>query len=152
MPLQFQPIPCSYPPALDLSRRCFVALREVYRPRSGVTGRGSKGWQSWGAVEEGRLLAVIDARVNAGYLELSALAVEPAYRRRGLARALIDAVHTHLAPDLGASLWCVEQTGNLAIFDALGFQPVWRGESAIFILPCGATATEVKLTRPPRAR
>ncbi|HFQ5589770.1 TPA: N-acetyltransferase, partial [Vibrio vulnificus] len=43
------------------------------------------------------------------------------------------------------SVWCVEQTGNVAVFKALGFNVVQRFDSDFFILSDGSKAVEVQL-------
>ncbi|MDF4359577.1 hypothetical protein P3514_20010, partial [Vibrio parahaemolyticus] len=47
------------------------------------------------------------------------------------------------------SVWCVEQTGNVAIFEALGFKVAERVESDIFELADSSNlkAIEVRLER-----
>lgn len=48
---------------------------------------------------------------------------------------------------LGASVWCVEQTGNVKVFEALGFTIVKKMDSALSELTDGNSATEVQLQR-----
>lgn len=63
---------------------------------------------------------------DAPYAELSELYVQSAYRRQGVARALIQALETQ-ARTVGASGWAVltgtDNTAALAFYEALGFRP-----------------------------
>ncbi len=63
---------------------------------------------------------------DAPYAELSELYVQSAYRRQGVARALIGVLETQ-AREAGASGWSVltgtDNAAALAFYEALGFRP-----------------------------
>ncbi|MFH4432830.1 GNAT family N-acetyltransferase [Vibrio diabolicus] len=82
-------------------------------------------------------------------LNLSTLAVMPECRKRGVARSLILEAERMFSNVGLLSVWCVEQTGNVQIFEALGFKVVERVESDIFELTgsSNAKAIEVRLER-----
>ena len=56
---------------------------------------------------------------------INRLAVDPAYRRQGLARRLVVAAERWFAQDLGLEVWAAlvahHNTASLALFDALGY-------------------------------
>ncbi|MEM6231459.1 MULTISPECIES: GNAT family N-acetyltransferase [Gammaproteobacteria] len=133
---------------VELSRRCFNELRQVYRPTElGVSNKNSakSEWSCFGFHVDQVLVGVVEAKQIGSELQLSSLAVAPSFRQKGVARKLVDFVVTQFKPINSVSVWCVEQTGNVAIFKALGFNVVQRFDSDFFILSNGSKAIEVQL-------
>lgn len=66
--------------------------------------------------------------------------------RKGNAGKMIKEVIKNYASASRLSLWCVAQTGNVSIFERMGFEVTQRIESDILILDSGNPATEVQMT------
>lgn len=134
--------------AVSLTQRCFDELHQIYRP----TGQAKKIktsdkdlWTSFGYYTGGQLVGYAEVKTCDNELYLRSLAVEKQYRRQGIARELINQVVQKYDQVKVVSLWCVEQTGNVFIFKALGFNIFQKLESDLFELPDGTKATEVRL-------
>ncbi|HHY0523240.1 GNAT family N-acetyltransferase [Vibrio parahaemolyticus] len=135
-------------PVVELSERCFDELRQVYRPTElAVSNKNSakSEWSCFGFHVDQVLVGVVEAKQIGSELQLRSLAVAPSFRQKGVARKLVDFVVTQFKPINSVSIWCVEQTGNVAIFKALGFNVVQRFDSDFFILSDGSKAVEVQL-------
>ncbi|HAS6281742.1 GNAT family N-acetyltransferase [Vibrio vulnificus] len=133
---------------VELSERCFDELRQVYRPTEvAVSNKNSakSEWSCFGFHVDEVLVGVVEAKQVGSELQLSSLAVAPSFRQKGVARKLIDFVVTQFKSINSVSVWCVEQTGNVAVFEALGFNVVQRFDSDFFILSDGSKAVEVQL-------
>ncbi len=75
---------------------------------------------------DGRLVAVAVLTHEPRKGWINRLAVDPAYRRRGLAHALIAQAERWFAEDLGLEVWAAliesHNQASLALFDAAGYQ------------------------------
>ncbi|MDF4335902.1 GNAT family N-acetyltransferase [Vibrio parahaemolyticus] len=137
---------------LSLSKTSFSELRKIYRPTSEAQINQVSSTDEWtclGYYLDHQLVGIIKARLSGKTLNLSTLAVMPECRKRGIARSLIlEAGRMFSNSDL-LSVWCVEQTGNVEIFEALGFKVAERVESDIFELidSSNVKAIEVRLER-----
>ncbi|WP_028023324.1 GNAT family N-acetyltransferase [Enterovibrio calviensis] len=140
------------PSLLSLSKISFSELRKIYRPTSEAQRNQASSTDDWtclGYYLDHQLVGLIKAKLSGNTLDLRALAVISEYRKRGVARNLIlEAGLMFSNADL-LSVWCVEQTGNVKIFEALGFEVAERVESEIFELvdSSNVNATEVRLER-----
>lgn len=136
----------------EVSARAHVVLRRVYRPTAeAIAARTARD------ADRACLVALSDGAV-AGYLEyererehwhLLGPMVDPAQHRRGIARALVERL-AELARAAGATelaLVTIEQTGNVAIFEALGFRAVGRTAPRQLESATGAPITEIAMTR-----
>jgi ribosomal protein S18 acetylase RimI-like enzyme len=84
-----------------------------------------------------------------GCMRIIGLAVLPRFQRRGVARALIEEV-ARLAWDRGCStltLYTVTKTGNVAIFNRLGFQVIAEQPDEYSISADGEALTEAYMER-----
>ncbi|WP_228842000.1 GNAT family N-acetyltransferase [Vibrio parahaemolyticus] len=83
------------------------------------------------------------------YATKPTLAVMPECRKKGVARSLILEAERMFSNAGLLSVWCVERTGNVEIFEALGFKVTERIESDIFELADSSNvkAIEVRLER-----
>ncbi|AAO10792.1 Acetyltransferase [Vibrio vulnificus] len=137
---------------LSLSKTTFSELRRIYRPTSEAHRNPVSSTDEWtclGYYLDDKLVGIIKAKLSGNMLNLSTLAVMSEYRKRGVARNLIlEAERMFSSADL-LSVWCVEQTGNVEIFEALGFKVAERVASGIFGLAdnSNAKAVEVRLER-----
>ncbi|WP_170320345.1 GNAT family N-acetyltransferase [Vibrio cidicii] len=133
---------------VELSERCFDELRQVYRPTELAVSNKNNAkseWSCFGFHVDQVLIGIVEARQVGSELQLSSLAVAPSFRQKGVARKLVDFVVTQFKRIDSVSVWCVEQTGNVAVFKALGFDVVQRFDSDFFILSDGSKAVEVQL-------
>ncbi len=132
----------------------FAPLRRIYRPRPGVQWvRPAVVWRLV-AVEGRRVVGTVRYVYDQDRLHLMGLAVAPGRRRRGVARALIEHA-ARLARRRGLwalSLYTVVQTGNVPIFERMGFRVVRQGPSPHDEASDGAPVGEAYLERPVPAR
>lgn len=122
---------------ITLSKQCFGELRQIYRPTQQAKqnkAASTREWTCFGYHKDDQLVGVIETQFLDGEIHIRGLAVAREARRQGVARSLVDFVTSHYVNAHLASLWCVEQTGNTAVFQALGFRVVQRVESEIFTL------------------
>ncbi|MET2947372.1 GNAT family N-acetyltransferase [Vibrio owensii] len=133
------------PSVVSLTRDCFQELRAIYSPNKTAKPTSSKDeWVNYAYYLEGRIVGCVKAKLTDDELQLSGLAVESASRKQGIARRLIMAL-CELYSVNALSVWCVEETGNVEIFKALGFEVLQTESSPLFSLTNGRPATEVKL-------
>ncbi|KDN26975.1 acetyltransferase [Vibrio fortis] len=145
-------LPSTDPSLIALSNTVFAELRNIYRPT--VLAQQNKmtstdDWTYFGYYLEQRLVAVASVKLSGDTLHLSALAVASTSRRKGVARYLISEVQKMFPHANQISVWCVEQTGNVNVFESLGFKVVESVESDYFELTntSDEKATEVRLER-----
>ena len=139
---------------IELSKSCFDELRQIYRPtESAVANKHSaeSDWSCFGFHIDQVLVGVVETKQVGSELQLSSLAVAPSFRQKGIAKSLIDFAIRQFKPINSVSVWCVEQTGSVAIFEALGFNVVQRFDSDLFILTDGSPALEVQLKQEVKA-
>jgi ribosomal-protein-alanine N-acetyltransferase len=99
------------------------------------------------ADEAGDTAGLILCRVLAGEAEVLTLAVQPAFRRRGVARALLEAALALSAPTAEAMLLEVaaDNPGALALYAHAGFRTV--GRRAGYYARTGAAAVDAIVMR-----
>jgi len=133
-----------------LSQSCFNKLSEIYKPTEKAKRNKAKNhndWTCFGFYHNERLVGVVEVKLLDLDLQISSLAVNSAYRRQGIARRLIEFAISRFNGLRTISVWCVQQTGNVSIFNALGFQVVQEFESDYFELVDGSQAIEVQLKK-----
>ncbi len=114
------------PRAAEVDRLATVDLRKVYRPTdAAVRQRSELASDLRGLVAEidRRVVGVVRYRIAGTRLSLLGLGVDPAARRRGVASALVHRLEC-IARDRGCTamaLRTVRETGNVQIFERLGF-------------------------------
>lgn len=135
-----------------VARAAFEPLRGIYRPTAEVAAR-----QPERAREGTRLVAEVQGRVaatvqfarHAEHVHVIGLAVHPDYQRRGIARRLLDGIAAR-APSLGHRvivLDTIKETGNVSIFEKLGFRAVGESVTALFESDAFAVLHEVRMER-----
>ena len=137
---------------LSLSNTSFSELRKIYLPTSKAQRNQASSTDEWiclGYYLDHKLVGLIKVKLSGKTLNLSTLAVMPECRKRGVARSLILEAERMFSNAGLLSVWCVEQTGNVEIFEALGFKVAERIESDIFELvdSSNVKAIEVRLER-----
>ncbi|MCP4322309.1 MAG: GNAT family N-acetyltransferase [Alteromonadales bacterium] len=140
------------PALLSLSKAGFSELRNIYHPTYEAQRNKAisvADWTCLGYYLEPLLVGIIKVKMADNTLSLSSLAVAPEYRKRGIARSLISEAEQIFPTANMLSVWCVEQTGNMEIFEALGFKVAERIESELFELADNSNkrAIEVRLER-----
>ena len=127
--------------------RAFGPLRAVYTRRAGPPRAAWPGSRTVVAERGGGLVGAVSFYLTEQQVRLFAVAVDPDWRRRGIARALIewiaDNVCSETHPELG--LYTVEETGNAAIFERLGFCIVSRRVAVDAVSPSGGPVHELDM-------
>lgn len=127
-------------------------LRQFYRPTGvGYARRARTQGQRTRlvAVDEGTVVGTVEYLPDGEVLRVIGLAVHERHRRRGIARALVERLAA-VSADLGCramSLSTVTATGNVPIFQALGFDVVRIGPAEFCISQTGECLQEVVLER-----
>src|SRR5262249_8732335 len=96
------------------------------------------------AEEDGRIVGTVCFRVDGDLLRVMGLAVLPLCRHRGIARSLVRCL-AGIAEERkcrGLGLYTVRQTGNIPIFERLGFRLIAEGPADYFISVTGQPLTE----------
>jgi len=139
------------PETARLARRVNEGIRKVYQIQSDL------GWRKSGSAERIQLVATLgDAVVGAASLahrgertHLLGLYVDPDYKGFGVAGRLVEAV-TRLARQRGAkclTLATLRETGNVPLFERLGFEVVEEHETRIVQGAAGAAMREACMER-----
>ena len=104
----------------------FATVREVYRPKPDATPTSENAGlktETFVVSMDGEIKGSVCFYSQAKALQISQLAVVPEFRKRGVARALLQAAN-QAATKRGATelrLNTIQETGNVAIFQRLGF-------------------------------
>lgn len=131
---------------------CFRALRPIYYVDKTVVNRNkstNQVWSRYGLKQHGQYIAGVEACIVNDELQLKSLAVAESVRGERLSLYLIEAVMSQLENNVitRLSLWCVEETGNVDLFERLGFKEDKREISQILRLKNGCFATEVNMVK-----
>ncbi len=113
----------------SIRAQSFVTLREVYRPLPNalpVDAASDPLLYDLIAFISGRAAGVVGISQRSMDMRVSGLAVLPEFRNRQVATALLEHAH-RLAQDSGCGvlrLFTIGETGNIPIFERLGFECV----------------------------
>jgi N-acetylglutamate synthase-like GNAT family acetyltransferase len=132
-----------------ISRQAFEELRRIYRPNGSASAVGPP-MVRLVAETDGRIIGTILYAVQSDRLHLRGLAVEAGRRRTGVARALIEYLGS-LARTEGLralSLYTVKQTGNVPVFERLGFHSVREEPATWAVSDCCDELTDVFMEKP----
>lgn len=134
----------------------FDELRKIYvlaRPEGGATPHGIGGalgidaeWLAVAVLFSGSAVAYFEYRRQDNVLAIKSLCVATAMRRRGILRQLLEQLSAEYKTAM--SLWCVEHTGNQAIFARVGFHLQHAEISPYFTTPDGRPIMEYQMLRP----
>jgi N-acetylglutamate synthase-like GNAT family acetyltransferase len=144
--------PADEPAALEVSREAFAELRAVYVPgaESVNAARQQSGRYARLVAEvHGAVVGTLTWAVEGDRVHLRALAVAAPHRRHGVARTLTERCAA-LARGLGlraVSAYAIKETGNLAVFERLGFGVVSEEVTTTATTQDGRPVTEVYLER-----
>jgi ribosomal-protein-alanine N-acetyltransferase len=92
-----------------------------------LSAPGGFGWAAWEADLSGPVCGFLLARAIAGEAEILTLAIDPAHRRQGVARALVEA-SAGVAIAAGAEAMFLEVAADnpaaIGLYRSAGFEPV----------------------------
>ena len=135
-----------------VAAEAFVGLRKVYRPTPDAVRNKQKlesDLKRLVALDGPDVVGTVQYRLQDNRLHLLGLAVSPRRRRSGIARALIERL-CGIASDQQCqrlSLYTIEKTGNVAVFERLGFKVVERAPAENLISMSGEPLTEAYMER-----
>jgi GNAT superfamily N-acetyltransferase len=113
--------------AIDRVVRSGVAtLRRTYRPVPAAIERKAARSLARLVAIEGTIVGTVEYAIDGERLHAMGLHVLASHRRRGVARCLVDAL-ADIASGAGAgrlSLYTIRETGNVKVFERLGFAVV----------------------------
>ena len=138
--------------AVELSGQAFAELRAVYVPSPRLAEAARQQDRRYArlvAEVDGAIVGTLAWAVEGERVHVRALAVVAAHRRRGVARALTERCAA-LARHRGlraVSAYAIKETGNVALFERLGFAVVSEEVTATATTPAGEPVTEVYLER-----
>ncbi len=124
-------------------------LRCIYRPRKKKDTQQTMPAITLVAVDDEIVVATAEYVVQDDRLYIQGIAVHPNHRQRGFCRSLLAAVE-QLAIDaeLCAVVLCViEETGNVGIFEKMGFMVMSHTTSVDYMSPTGGPVTQVEMGR-----
>jgi len=135
-----------------VSEEAFAAVRRFYRPNPAAHANLSAiapALERLVAEDGGPIVGTVRFGIFDGCMRVVGLAVPPRFQRRGVARALIEEV-ARLARDKGCrslALYAVTKTGNVAIFNRLGFQVISERPDEYSISADGEALREAYMER-----
>jgi GNAT superfamily N-acetyltransferase len=145
------------PAAQEVTHATFAELRDIYAPSAWARQQAaatSAQFTRLVAIDRGNeVVGTVLYAEEGDRVQVRALAVRPDARRGGVARALLERVREIAAErsKRAVSLYTVAESGNVPIFERLGFRIVRSAETPDLELTRGGRATEVYMERPLRA-
>lgn len=130
----------------EVTEKAFESLRQIYRPtREAIEMKRRRppaprliaihaNQRDENFQNVGTIVGSVEYEVLDDQLSMMALAVHPEWRRRGIARLLITKLR-EIGRDHGVSrltLWTIVETGNVLIFEQLGFRVVRVEQADLF--------------------
>lgn len=130
--------------AEELTRVSFSRLRSIYVPteaaRAGAASNANTFTRLVALDAQGAVVGTLLYRVEEGRVHFRSLAVHSEHRRRGVARYLVEHLSSKAAKASlrAVSLFAVAETGNVAVFERLGFRVVRQSTDELSILADGS--------------
>jgi len=130
----------------------FRFLRSVYRPtKAGHTDKSSisRDLTRLVAILRETVAGTIQYYIDNDFMRITGLAVYEVYRRQGIARALVNHVF-ELAQEKGClsvRLSTIKETGNVDIFQKLGFEVIGENTDKLCEGINGEKVTDVEMER-----
>lgn len=129
----------------------FEPVRKIYRPSTEMIAHAqSLELERLVATDDERIVGTVRFRVDSERVGVIGLAVEPSRQRRGVARAIVEALR-EIAIERGCrelGLFTIRQTGNVEVFRRLGFAVMWERPETWSTSTCGEDLVEVYMLRP----
>lgn len=133
--------------AKALSDRVFAGLRAFYRPTAAARQRkaalDAAGLRRFVAISASTIVGTVQCRREGGTVHLLALAVDPAWRRRGIASALIEQ-SARIPGGSQVLLFTIREAGNASFFEHLGFRAVEQFPDPDFESATGGEVTSIR--------
>jgi GNAT superfamily N-acetyltransferase len=136
-----------------MSASAFAELRRTYVPKVDARARAAASTSTFSRLvvdgDDGAVIGTLLYRTDGDRLHVRGLAVDPDHRRQGVARQLLESV-AEIARQEGlraVSLWTVLQTGNVAIFERLGFSVSRQERNDSMELVAGGPTTDVYMEK-----
>ena len=135
----------------------FATLRTIYRPNQDAIStldRDAYNSQQLLALDGDVAVGTVNLTIKEGAMVVSQLAVLPIYRRQSIATQLLNHAE-RIACDSGhttLSLNTIMETGNVEIFERLGFRKTRQHAADWCISPDGNKLTDVGMDRPLKPR
>jgi predicted N-acetyltransferase YhbS len=136
----------------QVSEEAFATVRSVYRPNPAAHANLSAmapSLERLVAEVDGQVVGTVRFGLFDGTLRIVGLCVLPQYRRQGVARALIEELAS-VAKGKGCgtlALYTITKTGNVAIFERLGFHVISEQPDAYSISVDGEPLREACMQR-----
>jgi len=130
----------------------FATVRSVYHPNSAAYANLSAvapTLERLVAEDDGQVVGTVRFGVSGDCLRVIGLAVLPQFQRRGVARALVHEL-ARVAKAKGCralALYTVTQTGNVPVFERLGFSLISEGPDEYSDSVTGEPLTEAYMER-----
>ena len=143
-----EPLPTDCEAIEQITRLAIADLRKVYRPNQKALNHLSKiapALSQLVAIKADSVAGTAQYRIEHDCFILTTLNVLPIHRRQGVASALVRAIAT-LAASAGSrcvALYTVKETGNVDIFERMGFRVVQENETDFFESEACDVLTEV---------
>ena len=134
----------------EVCRLATEDLRRVYRPAPPLSERGvSKPTSRLVAEIGGTIVGTVRYCLDSDRLHIIGLMVSPCHRRRGVARRLVESL-----AEIGRANWAgrlslftVKESGNVPVFERLGFRVVRETAAADLESVSGEPLTEAYMER-----
>jgi len=122
-------------------------LRRIYRPRKKNIASQQSTSRAVVAIEGDRVLGTAEYIQRCNQIYVQGIAVHSEYRKNGVCRSLISAIENiaRKAQLQSLALCTIEDTGNVKIFEKLGFEATNRKTSKDYVCPKGNTVVEVEM-------
>ncbi len=139
----------------DETARCEIVdaatreLRNTYRPRENNGSCGGVPSAVLVALSDNKVVGTAEYIRKERHIYVQGVAVHPEYRGRGICRALLHHIE-EIAKAEGVrvlALCAIEETGNVEIFNNLGFKAINRITAPNHISPIGAPVTQVDMEK-----
>ncbi len=139
--------------AASVSYQAFATTRNIYKIKPDVVAATNANHDTLTrlvAVDDGNIVGTVKYRINRRRLHIIGLGVLPDKRRQGVARCLIDELFRLAAShDCSVmSLFTIKQTGNVAVFERLGFSAVREEFDTLAVSWTGGPLIDVYMERP----
>jgi GNAT superfamily N-acetyltransferase len=127
-----------------------AALRRIYRPTAEALARYRRmpALPRLVALVDNVIVGTVEYSLGDELLHLMGLYVAASHRRIGVARALIDEL-ARIAGNRPVTLDTIRETGNVPIFERLGFAVLHEGPALHVESVNGELLVDVLLERPP---
>lgn len=124
-------------------------LRTKYIPRKARENRKSSKGAVLVALKDDSVIGIAEYLQSDGFLYIQGIAVHPDHRGKGVCRSIL-----HKAEEIatsrnlsGLSLCTIEETGNVEIFERLGFKVISRVIATNYVSPSGEPVIQVNMER-----